>query len=285
VYHHSIGHTGDYYAKGVVPGNGIAVGILTVDHVWTQGHFAYYFLTGDRRSLEAARMIADRYDTYITRDYDFNNCRNAGWHLILTMAAYEATGDRFYLNAAKIIVDRVVERQTRSGGWDFYRICMPPDPPARYDNFGFTVGVLLTGLRKYYEATGDERAAREIVHGAHFFAQELWLPKTNEFRFCSCPNSWGTSSLTFLLLDGVAFAHKRTGDPVLGKMLVATTEKSLETMEGMDPVTAHKDMNGVGKEIGVYICNAPEFIGYVAALQRKDNHAGKAPGAPVGVHP
>ena len=285
VYHHSIGHTGDYYAKGVVPGNGIAVGILTVDHVWTQGHFAYYFLTGDRRSLETARMIADRYDTYVTRDYDFNNCRNAGWHLILTMAAYEATGDRFYLNAAKIIVDRVVERQTHGGGWDFYRICMPPDPPARYDNFGFTVGVLLTGLRKYYEATGDERAAREIVHGAHFFAQELWLPKTNEFRFCSCPNSWGTSSLTFLLLDGVAFAHKRTGDPVLGKMLVATTEKSLETMEGMDPVTAHKDMNGVGKEIGVYICNAPEFIGYVAALQRKDNHAGKAPGAPVGVHP
>jgi hypothetical protein len=91
--------------------------------------------------------------------------------------------------------------------------------------------------------------------------------------------------LTFLLLDGVAFAHKLTSDPLLGKMLVATTEKSLETMEGMDPVTAHKDLNGVGKEIGVYICNAPEFIAYVAALQGKDNQAGKAPGAPVGVHP
>jgi len=285
VYHHAIGHTGDYYPKGVVPGNGIAVGILTVDHVWTQGHFAYYFLTGDRRSLETARMIADRYDTYVTRNYDFDNCRNAGWHLILTMAAYQATRDRFYLNAAKIIVERAVERQTPNGGWDFYGICMPPDPPTGYGNFGFTVGILLTGLREYYEATGDEHAAREIVHGANFLAHQLWLPQTNLFRYCSCPNAPAVSGLTFLLLDGVAFAHKRTGDPLLGKMLIATTEKSLESMEGMNPVTAHQDQNGVGKEIGLYICNAPEFIGYVAALQRKESHEGKAPSAPVGAHP
>jgi hypothetical protein len=261
------------------------VGILTVDHVWTQGHFAYYFLTGDRRSLETARLIADRYDTYVTRDYDFNNCRNAGWHLILTMAAYKATGDRFYLNAAKIIVDRVVERQTRSGGWDFYGICSPPDPPTSSGNFGFTVGILLTGLREYYETTGDERAAREIVHGANFLAQQLWVPQTNLFRYCSCLHAPAVSGLTFLLLDGVAFAHKRTGDPLLGKMLMATAEKSLESMEGVDPATAHQDQNGVGKEIGLYICDAPEFIGYVAGLQRKENHAGKTPSAPVGAHP
>ena len=269
VYHHAIGHTGGYYRQSPVPGQGIAVGILTVDHVFVRGHLDYYFLTGDRRSLETARMIADRYDTYDTRNYDFNNCRNAGWHLILTMATYEATLDRFYLNAARIIVNRVHERQTPDGGWDFYRVCMHPDPP-HFGNFGFTVGVLLTGLRQYYAATGEEGAAREIVRGAHFLVDQLWTPEVATFRYVSCPKAGaGSPMLTFLLLDGIAFAHQRTHDPGLGRVLTAATDKAIASMSNLDPATARANMDGVGKELGLYISNTPHFIGYVAALERK----------------
>ena len=68
----------------------------------------HYFLTGDRRSLETGLAIADHYDTWKMAGYDFSNCRDSGWHLILTLAAYRATGDPFYLNAARIIVDQLM---------------------------------------------------------------------------------------------------------------------------------------------------------------------------------
>jgi hypothetical protein len=269
VYHHAIGHTGGYYGQSPVPGQGIAVGILTVDHVFVRGHLDYYFLTGDRRSLETARLIADRYGTYDTRNYDFNNTRNPGWHLLLTMAVYEATQDRFYLNAAKIIVERVLERQTPDGGWDFYRVCMHPDPP-HFGNFNFTVGVLLTGLQRYYAATGDERAADEIVRGSYFLVDKLWTPDAATFRYTSCPEAGaGSPMLTFLVLEGVAFAHQRTQDPRLGRVLISATQKAVASMASLDPATARANMDGVGKELGLYVSSTPHFIGYVAALEKK----------------
>jgi hypothetical protein len=270
VYHHAIGHTGNYSVKGLKPGQGITVGILTVDHVFVRGHLDYYFLTGDRRSFETARSIADRYGTYDTRTYDFDNTRNPGWHLLLTMAVYEATQDRFYLNAAKIIVERVLERQTEDGGWDSYPVCMHTDPPKHFGNFGFTNGVLLTGLMRYYAATQDERAAKEIVRGAYFLVVHLWTPEAGTFRYTSCPRAGaGSPMLTFLLLDGIAFAHQRNGDPKLRDVLIAASRKALEGMTSMDPAVARANMDGIGKELGLYISNAPHFIGYVASLEQK----------------
>ena len=265
VYHHSVGHTGGYFPKGALLGAPIVVGILTVDHVWTQGHLAYYFLTGDRRSFETAELIGRRYDSYATINFDFASCRVPGWHLIMTMALYQATGDRFYLNAARIIMDRVVERQTSDGGWDFWGVCLDS-----YGNFGFTTGILLTGLRMYYEASGDERAARQIVQGAYFIAKNLWVESAGTFKYANCADWYaGSALLTPLLLDGMRFAHQRTHDPELRQILLAATNKVLEGLEAFNPAVSRADASGVGKEFGVYVCHTPYFIGYVAALQEK----------------
>lgn len=263
VYHHSVGHTGGYFPKGALLGAPIVVGILTVDHVWTRGHLAYYFLTGDRRSLETAGLIGRRYDSYATVNFDFDNCRVAGWHLIMTMSLYQATGDRYYLNAARIIVDRVVERQTPDGGWDFWGICL-----GTYGNFGFTMGIMLSGLRMYFESTGDERAAEEIVRGARFFAKTLWVDSAQLFKYANCADWYARSpSITFLLLDGMCFAHQRTHDPELRHVLLAATSRALEGLEAFDPAVARANASGVGKEFGMYVCSTPYFIGYIAGLQ------------------
>lgn len=274
VYHHAIGHTGGYYKVGEIPGNGITVGILTVDHVFNRGHLAYYLLTGDSRSLETALAIADRYDTVDTRAFDFDSCRNAGWHLILTMAAFNATGDPFYLNAARIILERVIDRQTPDGGWDYYRVCVHKDEPQHYGNFGFTVGILLTGLRMYYDATGDEVAAAQIIQGARWMAARLYDPKTGDFRYSSCPSSPPATALSFLLLDGITFTERRTGDPQLRELLIKASRRTLERMNGLDEYSSHWRPEMRSKELGYFVCNALHFLGYVAKLAAEQSMPG-----------
>ncbi|RJS85866.1 hypothetical protein CW702_00555 [Candidatus Bathyarchaeota archaeon] len=117
VYAHCLCHVGDYYPPGYKK-RATPVGFGSVTHTWIEGLLDYYFLTEYRRSLETAEKIANLYARYQTVNYDFRNCREPSWHLILMMAAYNATGNEFYLNAARIIVERVLERQDpETGGW------------------------------------------------------------------------------------------------------------------------------------------------------------------------
>ncbi len=271
-YAHCIGHVGNYYAKSPLPGRnqGTAGGHFSVSHTWCEGHIDHYFLTGDRRSLETALKIADRYDTQLMRGYDFTNTRVPGWHLILTMAAYRATGDEFYLNAARIIVERVLERQTprpkfntRGGGWR--RMMVPGHclcTPAHYGNAGFMVGVLLTGLKWYHIETQDPRVARSIAMGAHFLIDDMWAEEVNGFRYTSCPKSSAGAWSNFLLFDGIAYAYRlsqQAGKPdqKLALHLRKGTASGIQAMSGM------------GKSFSQFIRVTPHFLNVLAELEDK----------------
>ena len=262
VYLHCVGHTGDYYPSSPVPGKGINEGRFSISHTFIEGHLDYYFLTGDRRSLETALRTAARHNTLETRNYDFTNCRNPGWHLILAMAAYNATGDPFHLNAARIIVERVLERQTEDGGWRRQLVpghchCLP----RHHGEAGFMVGILLTGLRYYYEATGDERVARSIERGAHYLIDDMWVPEVAGFRYTSCPRTNAGAWSNFLLFDGIVFAHRRTGDAKLGEVLRRGAPAAIKTMDGW------------GKGFTQYTRVAPHFVGYLDELLRRERAA------------
>lgn len=271
MYGHAIGHTGSYYEErptGGAPKGGFRAGSprshFAVDHTFVEGHFDYYFLTGDRRSLETGVATSNRYNSYFTRNYDFNNCRQPGWHLILAMAAYRATNDPFHLNAAKMITERVLERQTPDGGWK--RQMVPGHcycTPRHEGNAGFMVGVLLTGLRHYYEATGDERVANSIVKGAHFLIKDMWVPEARGFRYTSCPKSQMGAWSNFLLFDGIVFAHRRTGEDDLRDVLVSGTGPALETMVA----TGDKGASAWGKGFSQYTRVVPHFIDHLATLK------------------
>jgi hypothetical protein len=257
VYLHCVGHTGDCYPESPVPGKGIPQGRMSVSHTFIEGHLDYYFFTGDRRSFDTARSTADRYDTLETRNYDFTNCRNPGWHLILTMAMHNATGDRFYLNAAKIIVDRVLERQTSDGGWQRQLVpghCNCP-PPRHRGNAGFMVGVLMSGLKKYYDATADEHVAQSIEKAARFLVADLWTPAVSGFRYTSCPRTQPGTGSNFLLFEGIVFAYERTQDPKLRAVLLAGTDAAV------------KNMASFGKGFTQYTRVTPHFIDRLARLK------------------
>ncbi|MFQ6133829.1 MAG: hypothetical protein ACE5R4_17440, partial [Armatimonadota bacterium] len=218
VYTHCIGHVGDYYARPPVEGKGITRGGLSVSHTWTEGLLDYYFLTGDRRSLETARLIADRYDSLYTRNYDFSNCRVPGWHLILTTAVYDATGDPYYLNAARLIIERVLERQTPDGGWR--RQLVPGHclcTPQHHGNAGFMVAVLLTGMKRYHQITGDQRIPESMRRAARFLIEDMWVPEVKGFRYTSCPQSSAGVWSNFMIFDGAMYAANLTGDEVIAE--------------------------------------------------------------------
>src|SRR5947207_15629058 len=77
------------------------LGGVDLGHTWTEGLLSYYYLTGDTRSLDAARGIAD----YLVRRLHasvllISNPRQFGWPQIALVATYEATGDERYKTAA-----------------------------------------------------------------------------------------------------------------------------------------------------------------------------------------
>ena len=248
VYRHSIGHVGEYYSyedraapavtlddesfKKRSQTGGVPWGTFTVSHTWIDGFLLHYFLTGDRRSLQTALEVADRYAGEHTRNYDFTNCRNNGWHLILTMEMYKATGDPFYLNAAHIIIERTLDRQTEDGAWRrmlAFGHCTCEHPPRHMGNAGFMVGILLVGMKFYHQATGDERVAESITRGANWLVDVLW--QGNGFQYTTCPHSGLKSEDMGQMITGLCYAWRISGDERIRDVLAPATKLLFDDLD------------------------------------------------------
>ena len=252
VYAHCIGHVGDYYPYYFRKGGAQGVVEVEVDHTWVQGLLDYHLLSGDRRALEVATRVADKYDQLYTVNFDFCNCRRPGWHLILTMAMYQATGDHFHLNAAKLIIQRVRERYTPNG-WPHQLLlghceCLP----RCVGNADFMVGVLLSGLKRYHQATGDAAAAELIVGACEFLIREHWLAAENAFRYTRCPKSGTSGARNSLILEGPAYAYRLSGDE---RFKDAVLNGFHEGLKG----AAHA-AQPIGKHFGERACVAPHIL-------------------------
>ena len=95
------------------------------------------------------------------------------------------------------------------------------------------VAVLLTGLRHYEEATGDNRAADAIVSGARFLIDDMWVPEVQGFRYTSCPKSITGPQLQLPPVRRHrlrAPAHRR--DAKLREVLVDGTDAAMRSMRG-----------------------------------------------------
>jgi len=238
VHIHVIGHVGDYYDKPVPGFLGFAHGGFSVSHAWVEGHFAHYFLTGDRRSYETGCAVADFFaGRDLSRPYDFFDCRVPGWFLIMMASAYHATGDPYYLNAARVVVERVLEAQDKAprplpdyqaagrkpfqqGGWS--RMMVPGHcecEPRHRGNAGFMVAVLLSGLKYYHDVTGDARVKQSIIDGAHYLLDETYSDEVQGFRYTSCPKTGYRPGASPLMVEGIARAYLWTRDERFRRVL------------------------------------------------------------------
>ena len=252
-YIHSVGHVGGYYPDGYRE-HAMFFSMTMISHTWVEGLFLHALLTGDRRSHECALSVSLRLALEMLNDFDFDNCREAGWHLIHLSGAYRATGRRVFLNAAHIIVDRVLERQRDLGGWD--RLMVPGhchcDPPRHTGNAGFMVGILMVGLKRFHEVTGDGKVADSIVRAADYCIDQMWIPEKGSFRYTCCPHSSIWAGADMSMLKGVAAAYEFTGEERFKRVL----EAGIQTALGRAP----QEHRGVGKTISMPMRGAPQVI-------------------------
>lgn len=240
VYLHQMSHVGGYWDESVPGTLGIPRAGGNIGHAWVEGRFGYYFLTGDRRSLEVAMAVSDYWiRRQLSRPFDFTTARVPGWHLIMLSAAYAATCDPYYLNAARVIVERVLETQDREprplpphqaepgrthqhGTWS--RMMRPGHchcEPRHRGNAGFMVAVLLSGLKYYHDVVPDPRVKEAIILGAHGLLDECYSDEAKGFRYTSCPATRYRSGATPLMAEGIARAYLWTGDDRLKGVLTA----------------------------------------------------------------
>lgn len=261
-YTHCVGHVGSYYPDGYRE-RAIFKGNWKPSHTWVEGPFLYHLLSGEARALEGAMKTCELLVGDILNDYDFTNCRNSGWHLIHLASAYKTTGRRVYLNAARIIVDRVLERQRASGGWD--RLMVPGHcychPPRHMGNAGFMVGILMVGLKRYHEATGEKRVADSIVQAADYCIDSMWVNKTKSFHYTSCPESSINAGADMRILKGIAYAYGFSKKKRFKDILTA----GIKTALGRPP-KAHR---GVGKSISSPMRGATQVLVNLPTSSRK----------------
>jgi hypothetical protein len=184
-------------------------------HSWVEGLILQYLMSGDETLGQAALRTAALF-THDLRHYDFNNMRECGWHLIHLCGIARLTPDPRFLNSAAIIVEHVLEKQEPGGGWEHplsESHCLCP-PPRCHGEAGFMVGVLLTGLRRFYELEPDPRVADAITGGARWLVRRTYVPEAGLFRYTSCPNHHGPQVFyTVMVVEALADASVFTEDP------------------------------------------------------------------------
>ena len=198
-------------------------------HMWVEGPLLHYLITGDEAVRESITQSANWLLQPQQLDYyDFTGVREAGWHLIHLSMIAGAINDRRALNGASIVVERIIEKQDDGGGWTRMLTsghCHCGYPHCR-GNIAFMVTVLLSGMKRYYDLTHEERVAKAIVSGAHWLIRETFNDETGHFTAGSCKTVQRTSSgdayNTRIVLEGIADAYAISRDPEIARCLKRT---------------------------------------------------------------
>ena len=189
-------------------------------HDTMTGSFYAACLTGDKRMFDAAFRACVQQARYMSATVHIGIERTVGWNLVNVTNAYNFTEDPVFLNAAKLLFNEVIKIQTTEGHLGF-RFCKCPDGKNHRGGKAFAMGILLHGLRFYYEITGDERAKTAVIRGASWLIDKAFDEKVGKFRYrTGCPKLPGGIVFWTITLEGITYAGKLSGDPRFVKFVV-----------------------------------------------------------------
>ncbi|UBZ05619.1 hypothetical protein LDL76_09560 [Salegentibacter mishustinae] len=124
-------------------------------HVWIQGWIASYYLTGDHRALEVAKMTGDTYLKRIWGEHDLRG-RRLYLSVLNLVELYDATKSMKYRKELDERVDIMLELQKEQGG------------NLLLDRYGYSQTYVAQGLYKYYQLTKDEKIKKALVDHARW---------------------------------------------------------------------------------------------------------------------
>lgn len=124
-------------------------------HVWIQGWIASYYLSGDHRALEVAKMTGDTYLKRIWGEHDLRG-RRLYLSVLNLVELYDATKLEKYKKELDERVRLMLEFQERQGG------------NLLLDRYGYAQTYVAQGLYKYQQITGDDKVRKALLDHARW---------------------------------------------------------------------------------------------------------------------
>lgn len=132
-------------------------------HVWIEGMWLYWALTGDEAVRESA---VEGSDAFLRMNFTYSNAlgwnepRWVGWPSLGLVVAYRYTGDTRYLNKAREDVYLLVQTEENFGRKGYYSSQAPGVIPVQPWSWG---SYAQSGAIEYWRETGDQRVADYLV--------------------------------------------------------------------------------------------------------------------------
>jgi len=124
-------------------------------HVWIQGWIASYYISGDHRALEIAKMTGDTYIKRIWGEHDLRG-RRLYLSVLNLVELYDATKLKKYKMELDERVDLMLELQKEQGG------------NLLLDRFGYSQPYVALGLYKYWQITARKEVRKALLDHARW---------------------------------------------------------------------------------------------------------------------
>jgi len=124
-------------------------------HVWVQGWIASYYITGDVRALEVAKMTGDTYINRIWGDHDLRG-RRLYLSILNLVEIYDATKLEKYKKELDERIQILLSLQKEQGG------------NLLLDRFGYSQNYVAQGLYKYWQLTNDNSVKKALIKHARW---------------------------------------------------------------------------------------------------------------------
>lgn len=266
---HGVCHTGEWSQDLSDPSWSYAyTGMTTASngHTWADGMVAAWCLAGDARVMECAIGLGEHIAFAVAPTFTQlgTHERSAGWSLAAIMAIYRVTGDSVYLEAARKIVEVALAEQDLDGTGAWPHV-LPSDHAAGYPgavgNVAFLIGVLMSGMQDYHEATGDPRVLASMEGGCRWLRDVMWIPDRWHFHYTSSPAylenpGLSGSGTTMEIIGSMAYVAEKTGDQEMMDLVAQALAAVLRD-----------GGSGWGKSLGMNLYFASEVL---ARLDRAD---------------